>query len=261
VPAAVPNRPEPEFHFPSLDPVEQRSLVMGRGITAAVSLAVHTALLCTVVLIPIVFDDFLPAPDGAVRAFFVAAPEVAPPPPPPPPPPAAGVRPTVKAPAVVSPPDPSRFVAPVEVPAEIVPEEGIDLGVEGGVPGGVEGGVPGGVVGGVVGGLPTEAPAPPPVAVRIGGQIKTPKLLYSPAPVYPELARAARIKGMVMVEAQVGADGRVQSVKVLNSQTVFEEAALEAVKQWRYVPLLLNGTPTPFILTVTVVFNLTPAVR
>jgi protein TonB len=147
-------------------------------------------------------------------------------------------------------------VAPVEVPAQIVPEEGIDLGVEGGVPGGVEGGVPGGVIGGVVGGLPAEAPPPPPQMVRIGGKLKAPKLLHSVGPVYPELAIQARIRGIVILEAQVGPDGRVMSVRIVQAAPVFEEAAVEAVKQWRYVPLLLNGAPTPFILTVTVNFNL-----
>jgi len=254
---AVPKRPEPEFHFHSLVLTEARSIVRGRGITAGMSLAVHAVLITAIVLIPLLFfEEILPAPDRAVRAFFVAAPEVAPPPPPPPPPPAAGVRPRVQAPAVVPPPDPGRFVAPIEVPAQIVPDEGIDLGVEGGVPGGVEGGVPGGVIGGVVGGLPAEAPPPPPQMVRIGGKLKAPKIVHSVAPVYPELAIQARIRGTVVLEAQVGADGRVMSVKVVNSTPVFEEAAVEAVKQWRYAPLLLNGTPTPFILTVTVNFNL-----
>lgn len=255
---AVPLRPQPEFHFHSLVLTEARSLVKGRGITAVVSLAAHAVLLSAIVLIPILFfEDNLPASDRAVRAFFVAAPEVAPPPPPPPPPPAAGVRPKVQAPAVVPPPDPGRFVAPIEVPAQIVPDEGIDLGgVEGGVPGGVEGGVPGGVIGGVVGGLPTDAPPPPPQMVRIGGKLKAPKRVHGVAPVYPELALQARIRGMVVVEAQVGPDGRVTSVKIVQGAPVFDEAALAAVKQWRYAPLLLNGIPTPFILTVTVSFNL-----
>jgi protein TonB len=78
----------------------------------------------------------------------------------------------------------------------------------------------------------------------------------SVAPVYPELALQARIRGMVILEAQVGPDGRVTSVRIVHSAPVFEEAAIEAVKQWRYAPLLLNGAPTPFILTVTVNFNL-----
>jgi periplasmic protein TonB len=253
----MPKGPEPVFHFHSLVLNEPASIAKGRGLTFAVSVGLHAVLLTATVLVPILFfEDILPAPDQVVRAFFVAAPEVAPPPPPPPPPPAAGVRPKVKAPAVPRPEIESRFVAPVEVPERVLPDEGLDLGVEGGVPGGVEGGVPGGVLGGVVGGLPADVAPPPPVAVRIGGNIKAPKLVHGVPPVYPAVALQARLSGFVVVEAQVGVDGRVQSTRVVRSAALFDDAAVEAVKQWRYVPLLLNGTPTPFILTVTVQFNL-----
>ena len=94
------------------------------------------------------------------------------------------------------------FVAPIEVPTEIRPEEGLDLGgIEGGVAGGVEGGVPGGVVGGVVGGLP-DAPPPPPVkAVRVGGDIHEPRKVLDVAPVYPAAATKAGVEGIVIIEA------------------------------------------------------------
>ena len=146
-------------------------------------------------------------------------------------------------------------MAPLETPAEIKPEEGISLGVEGGVPGGVEGGVPGGVVGGIVGGLPQEAPPPAAKLVRVGGQIKTPKLLKKVDPVYPELAKQARAGALIILEATVDATGHVQEVRVLRSAPLFDEAAVEAVKQWAYRPLLLNGVPTPFIVTVTLNFH------
>ena len=136
--------------------------------TLPVSIAIHAVVLLVVVVVPIITSEELPEPTSAVKAFFVE-PAAAPPPPPPPPPPApkAAVQPKTD-PRPVQPENP-KFTAPVEVPDQIKPEEGIDLGVEGGVPGGVEGGVPGGVVGGVVGGLP-DAP-PPTQAVRVGGQI------------------------------------------------------------------------------------------
>ena len=105
---------------------------------------------------------------------------------------------------------PQGFVAPIEVPNTIKPEEGLDLGVEGGVPGGVEGGVPGGVVGGVVGGLPTEAPPPPAKVVRIGGQIAQPKIIRKVEPVYPDLAKASRVSALLILEAEVDVRGYVQ---------------------------------------------------
>lgn len=146
------------------------------------------------------------------------------------------------------------FVAPVEIPDEIAPEEGIDLGVEGGVAGGVEGGVPGGVVGGVVGGLPD---APPPVeAVRVGGNIKSPKKLKDAQPAYPEIAKQARVQGIVILEATISPQGKVTNVKVLRGIPLLDQAAMDAVTQWVYTPTLLNGVPVPVIMTVTVNFKL-----
>ncbi len=232
----------------------RRSRTLGPG---ALSLLAHVAVVSAIVVLPLVVgEDVLPATSDAVRAFFVPPPDVALPPPPPPPPP-AGARPVVKtAPAAPRPLEEARFVAPVEVPEEIVPEAGIDLGIEGGVPGGVEGGVPGGVVGGVVGGLPSEAPAPVLKPVRVGGVVRTPKLLNRVDPDYPEIARAARTSALLILEATVGTSGHVQQVKVLRGHPLFDEAALAAVRQWRYQPLLLNGVPMPFVATVTVQFNI-----
>ena len=147
----------------------------------------------------------------------------------------------------------AKFTAPVEVPDQVKPEES-DLGIEGGVSGGVEGGVPGGVVGGVVGGLP-DAP-PPPQAVRVGGQIKEPKKLKNVAPEYPDIAKQARVQGVVILECTISPQGKVTDVKVLRGIPLLDAAAIEAVKQWVYTPTLLNGVPVPVIMTVTVNFKL-----
>jgi periplasmic protein TonB len=183
-----------------------------------------------------------------------AAPTTTEPPPPPPPPPA----PKAAVPQKVAPTPPpvtdNKFTAPVETPDQVKPEEGIDLGVEGGVPGGVEGGVPGGVVGGVVGGLP-DAP-PPPQAVRVGGQIKEPKKLKNVNPTYPDIAKQARVQGVVILECTISPQGKVTDVKVLRGIPLLDAAAIEAVRQWVYSPTLLNGVPVPVIMTVTVNFRL-----
>lgn len=73
---------------------------------------------------------------------------------------------------------------------------------------------------------------------------------------YPDLAIQSRIGALVILEAEVDTRGHVKNVKVLRGHPLFDEAAMAAVKQWRYQPLLLNGEPTGFILTVTVNFNL-----
>jgi protein TonB len=220
--------------------------------TLPVSLILHAIVLLAIVIVPILSPAEMPDPAAAVKAFFVdpvSAP--APPPPPPPPAPKAAVVKTPPKPVVDTSP---KFQAPVDVPEQIKPEESLDLGVEGGVAGGVEGGVPGGVVGGVVGGLP-DAPAPV-QAVRVGGQIKEPKKLKNVNPVYPDIAKQARVQGVVILECTISPQGKVTDVKVLRGIPLLDASAIEAVKQWVYTPTLLNGVPVPVIMTVTVNFRL-----
>ena len=146
--------------------------------------------------------------------------------------------------------------APIEAPKEFLPEVP-STGVTQGVPGGVEGGVPGGTIGGVVGGRPTAPPPPPPQApIRVGGAIKQPTKIKDVRPVYPPIAQSARVSGMVIIEATIGADGRVKDAKVLRSIPLLDQAALDAVKQWQFTPTLLNNVPVPVIMTVTVNFTL-----
>lgn len=117
-----------------------------------------------------------------------------------------------------------------------------------GVEGGVEGGILGGAISDVVGGLVSE-PAPPPptreAPVRIGGQIQAPSLIHRVEPVYPVIASVGQLTGLVILEAVVDETGRVESVTVLRSRhPLLDNAASDALKQWRYKPLVLNRTPT-----------------
>jgi len=216
--------------------------------TVPVSILAHIILFGAVIIIPLMATDVLPTPPTMMA--FVGTP---PPPPPPPPPAPAAAQPKV-APQPVANPD----AAPVEAPKEIVPEAPPpSIGIAEGVPGGVEGGVPGGVVGGVVGGLPQAPPPPPPAApVRVGGNIKPPTKTHDVRPVYPPIAQSARVQGVVIIEATIGADGRVKDTKVLRSIPLLDQSAVDAVKQWRFTPTLLNGVPVPVIMTVTVNFTL-----
>src|SRR5687767_2405719 len=223
-----------------------------QGYTLPVSIAIHLLVLLAVVIVPLMTAEALPEPTSVVKAFFVE-PQAAPPPPPPPPPPAPKAQVQPRAVSTPQPVQDNKFTAPIETPDEVKPEEGIDLGVEGGVPGGVEGGVPGGVVGGIVGGMP-DAP-PPPTAVRVGGQIKEPKKLKHVAPAYPDIAKQARVQGVVILECTISPQGKVTDVKILRGIPLLDAAA-EAVKQWVYSPTLLNGVPVPVIMTVTVNFKL-----
>lgn len=251
--------PTPEFLFQSLAGGQHTDAAGKKSATLAVSATVHAVLVAAIVTVPLLFYDAIPEPSESIlKAFFVAPAEIAPaPPPPPPPPPAPALRAAIKAPAPVPSLAPATFVAPIEAPDGVHPEASIDLGfgAEGGVPGGVEGGVPGGVLGGIVGGaMPPQAPAAR--VVRVGGSITVPKLVKQVPPEYPELALSARLGALIILEAHVDTHGMVKSVTVLRGQPLFDEAAMAAVRQWRYRPLLLNGEPTEFIVVVTVKFNL-----
>ena len=116
-----------------------------------------------------------------------------------------------------------------------------------------------GIVGGIPGGVVMEAPPPPPpppAPVRVGGNIQAPKKISDQNPTYPSIAQSARVQGIVILEATIGPDGRVQDVRVLRSIPLLDAAAIDAVKQWVYTPTLLNGVPVPVIMTVTVNFTL-----
>jgi protein TonB len=226
--------------------------------TVVLAAFVQVALVAGVVVTTLFAADALPEPPD-MMAFVVAAPP--PPPPPPPPAPPKPAEPTpepAKAapqPVVQAAPPQPIVTAPVEAPSVIAPETGREA--EALRP--VEASNDRGLEGGVIGGVSNAPPAPPAEVVRIGGSMKTPRLARRVEPEYPEVAQRAAIEGIVILEATVGEDGRVDGVKVLRSQSLLEQAAIAAVKQWQYEPLIWNGRPTPFVLTVTLSFNLAAA--
>lgn len=238
---------------------EHKPASPGDATPLVISWGVHLVIIAAVV-VPLMFVVGETPEVPSMMAFVASAPA----PPPPPPPPAA---PAATAPAAAKPvPTTGTNAAPIEAPSEIAPEPEGDMS-EVGVPRGVEGGVPGGVVGGVLGGMldappPPLPPAPPPPApaprapIRAGGEIQAPTLLRRVPPVYPPVAVDAQMEGVVILEATVGRDGHVEDVAVLRSIPLLDKAAKEAVMQWQYAPLLLNGKPERFILTVTVSFRL-----
>ena len=158
--------------------------------------------------------------------------------------------------AVMAPGEAWRF-APVVIPDGIV-EEGLgEGGSDSGIPGGVDYGTGEGIAADLLGanlydlvGKPVEAPL---LAV---GEVKPPRLVRRIEPAYPELARQARTEGVVILEATTDIYGRVAAVRVLRSIALLDAAAVEAVRQWVYEPLLVNGRPRPVTFTVTVTFVL-----
>jgi protein TonB len=92
--------------------------------------------------------------------------------------------------------------------------------------------------------------------VRAVGEIKPPKLIKEVSPVYPEIARQARVEGVVIIEATTDIYGRVSHWKVLRSIPLLDQSAIDAVRQWVYEPMIINGRPRGVIFTVTVRFQL-----
>jgi len=93
-------------------------------------------------------------------------------------------------------------------------------------------------------------------AVRVGGNIRTPTKIRDVRPAYPAAARDAGVSGLVILEARIGTDGAVENARVLRSIPLLDQAALDAVMQWRFTPTLMNGQPVPVLMTVTVNFTL-----
>jgi protein TonB len=104
----------------------------------------------------------------------------------------------------------------------------------------------------------TGSAAPANAPLRVGGNIKAPLKVHDVRPTYPESMRAAGREGIVPIEAMIGRDGHVASARVLSAQVHpdFAAAALEAVRQWRFTPTLLNGKPVDVVMTVSVTFKL-----
>jgi protein TonB len=119
----------------------------------------------------------------------------------------------------------------------------------------VDGGILGGLLGGVAA-APNVPPPPPTGPVRVGGNVKPPKIVHIEQPKYPPTAKQAKIEGVVVVEATVNADGSVDKVKVISGPQLLMEAAADAVSHWKYEPTYLNGEAVPVILTARITFSL-----
>src|SRR6516164_6794982 len=227
-----------------------------QGATTAISFILQIALIGVLVLLPLVFTEALPKQQ--LMTFLVA-----PPPPPPPPPPAA--MPEVK---IVKPRtsdlDNGQLRTPTAIPKKVAmikedeppPSAGV-AGVVGGVPGGVPGGAMGGVLGSVIGSTPTAVPkVATPQRVRVSQGVSQGLLIHQVKPVYPPLARQARIQGTVVLQALISKDGTIENLHLVSGHPMLAPAAIEAVKQWRYKPYFLNGEPVEVDTTINVNFTL-----
>jgi periplasmic protein TonB len=227
-----------------------------RGRTTTVAFLFEMALVGVLVLIPLVFTEALP--HQQLMTFLVA-----PPPPPPPPPPAAAPVKVVK--QIQSDIVNGQLRTPTKIPKKILenlkeeeaPPQMAASGVVGGVPGGVPGGQMGGVIGGIISSTPVAVPkVATPQRVRVSQGVSTGLLVRKVNPNYPPLARQARIQGQVVLQAEISKDGSIQNLRLISGHPMLAPAAIEAVKQWKYKPYLLNGEPVEVETTVQVNFTL-----
>src|SRR6202521_5779098 len=221
--------------------------------TTVLSFLLQVGLIGILILIPLIYTDALPK--GNLMTFLVAPP----PPPPPPPPPAAAVKVVKIQSEVIN----GQLRTPTKIPSKVqmIKEEEAPTDLGGGVPGGVPGGIPGGSTGGVMGGILSSAnTAIPKVAtpqrVRVSTGVATGLLIKKVTPNYPQLAKQARIQGTVVLQAEISKDGTIQNLQLISGHPMLAPGAIEAVRQWRYKPYLLNGEPVAVETTVQVNFSL-----
>ena len=232
---------------------------------------VHVAVAAALVLVPLYTPDPLFEREGdAIRVLIYD-----PPPPPPPPLPLGspmGKREKATAPVEPRPAptpmveEPHALIAPVEKPVPVddavgltveAPgspngsESGVPEGMEEGVPGGVVGGLPGGVIGGVIGGTGT---GPVPMPVR--DVDRPPRLLRQVRPIYPSEAFVKKVEGTVVIEIVIDEQGRVSRMRILTSVPLLDAAALEAVRQWVFVPAQKRGRTVATIAVAPVSFRI-----
>ena len=238
--------------------IESRKQKFGiqKYMTLPVSIGLHIVVITAVVVGTIWNVEFPANSPAQVAQYSVAA--APPPPPPPPPPPKAASQPTqvVK---VIDVPKNIQEMAPTTVPEKVqqMAQPSADAGVVGGVEGGVEGGVVGGVVGGVMGGVMTDTAPKQDAPLRVGGDVKAPVIVNKVEPVYPEVARKARISGIVIVECTINKNGDVTDVHVLKPLPFgLDQAAADAVRRWKFKPGTLNGQPVDVLFNLTVNFKL-----
>jgi len=225
------------------------------------SFTLNILIICALLIMPLAFTEELPK--AQLLTFLTA-----PPPPPPPPPPAAAVAKMVKV-IQTDMLSTGELRTPSRIPQKIqmIKEEEAPppVSAAGGVVGGVPGGIPGGQLGGVIGGIvsatsnlsavPKFVPVTP-QRVRISQGVTKGLLIHRVEPVYPVLARTARVQGEVVLTAIISTTGEIENLQLVSGHPMLVPEAISAVRQWRYKPYLLNGQPVEVETTITVIFAL-----
>lgn len=265
--AATPTLERPATAPVQVRPIFSDSLLQYEGqksrqtFATIVSFLFQCFLIGILLLVPLYFTEQLPK--SQLLTFLIA------PPPPPPPPPAAAPAATMMKQIQSDLLSSGQLRTPGRIPEKIqmIKEEEMPppMPAAGGVVGGVPGGIPGGQLGGVIGGIVSStsslafAPKLQPVMpqrVRISQGVTRGLLIRKVEPVYPAIARSARIQGDVVLKAIISKEGNIEDLQLVSGHPMLVPAAIDAVKQWHYRPYLLNGQPVEVETSITVIFSL-----
>jgi protein TonB len=264
--AAVLPRKEPATGFAPREMFSDSLLEFGqarkrKAFATTTSFIFNCVAIGIMLIVPLIFTEDLPKAQLLTML-------VAPPPPPPPPPPAAAAVQKVVRQIQTDVLNNGQLRTPTKIPQKVqmIKEEEAPppMAATGGVVGGVPGGIPGGQLGGVIGSVisstnnmavPKFVPVQP-QRVRISQGVTKGLLIHKQEPTYPTLARSARVQGEVVLSAIIDINGQIQNLTLVSGHPMLVPAAIEAVRQWRYKPYLLNGQPVEVETTITVIFTL-----
>jgi len=214
-----------------------------------ISIALHLVALLLCVVIPLTAKIVLPVVSVEIDDYVRLAPM--------PPPPEVAVAPPPRA---SSTPAPNPALAPTSAPQSIKPESNDPppIGAIGIDPNGLPPGVGVGTSVGLTSPVQILAPPPPKPSgpVRVADLPVAPRKTVDVRPVYPEVARMVKVEGTVVLEAVLDQSGRVTQLRVIRSIPLLDQAALDAVRQWRYTPSMYGGQPVSVLMTITINFQL-----
>jgi protein TonB len=211
------------------------------GRWALVTGSINASVLILLILIPLIYPEALPK--AAMQMALVA--------PPPPPPEAVHVI------RVQSEMMNNQLTAPTRIPHDILIAREKEAPVASfGVAGSDFGGSASGVMGSIFGDAKMQVKAAPPKKVSISGGVMAGNLILKVTPNYPPIAKAARVQGTVVLQATISKTGSIENLRVITGPQMLQQAALDAVKAWRYRPYLLSGEPVEVDTTINVVFTL-----
>ncbi|MGB9836450.1 MAG: energy transducer TonB [Candidatus Saccharicenans sp.] len=225
-----------------------------KALALPLAIFIHLLFAAMLIALPLISVGSLPQVQ-VYSAFLAPIPSPTPPPAPPKGGSKSGTGQVVKKQRAVA-IEPGKLVVPIEIPDKINEEELSGYGDKVGVPWGVDYGEEKNTWNETLEKLVQAPIGKEEEPVRVMGEIKQPKLLHRVEPVYPDIAVKARVEGTVILEATTDIYGRVQNIRVMRSVPLLDQAAIEAVRQWVYEPMIINGRPRSVTFTVTIIFKL-----